>query len=152
MIMFGVLWRSIVGTVGGGGVIAAGAVAVVVVLDDESGPEWIAVGFLFGASIGLLLGALAGLVLGLVAARALVPYPGARRCKLVVRLVAMVVVALGLTWWFLESTTWWASLIVLAGIVGAWFVAPFVIAWYVRRMDRTSVDTSPDGDAVPGTA
>ena len=151
----GVFGRTVVVSIMGGAL--TGAIVWVVFLLKEGEPlllTFTVLAAIVGAVFGVLLGALGGVLIGLVAAHWLVPYPGRRRCIALIRLVSVAVVALFdvvvLLRWIGQSEWEPLDVTVLFGssLVGAVWLSPLVIRWYVAEMEpelaRMSVDpTTP---------
>lgn len=147
-VFFQVWWRSIVVAIGGGVVIAVGFVIVVTLAgetfegfegeDDSDGLGVVMlVAAYFGAAFGLVLGVVAGLLLGLLASVALVPYRGAKRTRLVMRIGAALCVAAFFGLLSGGSDRLW-YLLGAAGVVGAVLLAPWLVRWYVRRAEPSN--------------
>ena len=147
--MFGqVLWRTIVVAIGGGAgigfLIGLFGVAISLFSDDDDLSGGI-IGFPFlaayiAAVFGLFLGVVAGLLLATLAAVTLVPYRGSRPTILTIRITAVVLVGLFMMLLFLDAVDAeiLVGAIVGAGLLGAWFLSPFLVRWYVRRMEPAS--------------
>lgn len=146
LVFFQLLWRSIVAAVGGGVVIGVGFVVIVGATgerfsdldsDFDSSDGLSVAMFLaaaFGGAFGLALGVAAGLVLGLIGAIVLVPYRGRRITRLVMRIAAPLLVAAFFVVLLGGDDRVW-MLLGGAGMVGAVLIAPWLVGWYVRRMD-----------------
>lgn len=129
-------WRSIVLAIVGGAAIAVVTVVPIALFDDETDFSDVGMAAYFAALIGLVLGVIVGLVLGLVAAFSLTPYRGSHRTLMVVRVLASVLVGVGLGLLFLGAAIeWFTVALVCLGVVGAWFTSPFAVTWYIRRMN-----------------
>lgn len=150
LVFLQVLWRSIVVAVVGGVVIGVGFVVVVSLFgeswnsfDGDGGgtDDGVLVAMLFatffGAVFGTALGVLAGAVLGFVGAFVLVPYRGRRLTVLVVRVAAPLLVAAFFVALLGGDDRVWL-LLGGAGMIGAAVAAPWLVAWYVRRMEPES--------------
>ena len=150
--MFGhVLWRVVVVCVAGGAVIGTLVVLAFLAFPDDAGDEsWsvVLVGPMFGAVLGVFLALVAGPLIGGVCAAALVPYPGAARARLVARVLGVGLVALFIPLLFVGAVPDVGVLVAIAGIwgaavAGAWFLSPWVVRWYVRRMEPVASMGAP---------
>jgi hypothetical protein len=91
---------------------------------------------------GLVLGVVGGLVIGAVTAIRLVPYPGEGVALLTARVTSVVVVGAFMALLFAGATGAWSAIALISALslVGAWMSAPFLVGWYVRRLNLTTVD------------
>lgn len=152
-VVFGhVLWRVIVVCVAGGAVIGTLVILAFLAFPDEAGEgeawSFVIVGPIFGAILGVLLAVVAAPLIAGVCAASLVPYPGAARARLVARALGVGLVALFIPFLFLGAVPEVGVLVVigaiwLAAVAGAWFLSPWVVRWYVRRMEAAPAGAPP---------
>jgi len=146
-----VLWRVVVACVGGGAIIGTLVVLASLAFPDDAGDESLSivvVGPIFGAVLGVFLAVVAGPLIGGVCAAALVPYPGERRARLVTRVLGVGLVALFIPLLFMGAVPDVGVLVIIgaiwaAAVAGAWFLSPWVVRWYVRRMEPAAATGGP---------
>lgn len=135
-----VIWRVAVLCVGGGAAVGAILMVVGLILGGwgDNTEWWFILVPAAGALFGLMLSIVACPVIAGVCAWRLVPYPGARRARRLVRVLGVVIVGTLFPTLFLGTSydrgTWLIILLLWsAAVAGAWFGAPWTVRWYAKR-------------------
>lgn len=142
LLVFGqVIWRVAVLCVGGGAAVGTILMVVGLALGGVDGDTlaWVVAVPLVGGLLGVMLSGVAGPVIAGVCAWRLVPYPGARRARLLVRVLGVVIVGTLLPIMFLGASYDRGTVLIIlllwsASVAGAWFGAPWTVHWYAVRL------------------
>jgi hypothetical protein len=133
-VFVGIWWRSLIVAIVGGTVIGALVALPWYFTADDMALGDVGLFAYFGGGFGVVLGFVAGAIVGGLSSAMLVPYRNAEHCLKVVRVIACVLVGLGVGLMLLPIPLMALGAVVVA-VGGAHFAAPWIIGWYIRRCE-----------------